>query len=119
MLNHVTLLKFENRTTDTDVDTLVKDLDRLADAIVEIQMFEFGRNVIRTPHSYDFAVLALFANEEALGRYLQHPQYRAVADKIEQMCKRIVRVDFFGSDAGSLQEKPLDNWLLGDDFSKP
>ena len=119
MLNHVTLLKFASRATDADVEELVNDLDRLPESIVEIQMLEFGPNVMPTPRSYDFAIVALFANEETLGRYLQHPHYRAVEDKIEQMSERIVRVDFFGSDAGSLREKPFDNWVLGDDYSKP
>ena len=119
MLNHVTLLKFKRRTADTDVDHLERELDRLADSIVEIQMLEFGRNVIQTSNCYDFAVLALFANEETLGRCLQHPQHLSLMETIERLCDSIVTVDFFGSDAGSLKEKPLDNWLLGDDYSKP
>jgi hypothetical protein len=116
MLNHVTLLKFSGQTTDSDVDELEKNLDELPNSIVEIQMFEFGRNLIPSANAYDFAVLALFANEEALNRYLQHPEHRVVMDKIERISQRLITVDFYGSDAGSLREKPPENWLLEDDF---
>jgi hypothetical protein len=116
MLNHITLLQFTDQTTDSDIDELEKDLDGLPNFIVEIQMLEFGRNVIHAANSYDFAVLALFANQEALHRYLQHPEQRIVMEKIERMSQRIITVDFYGSDAGSLQEKPPENWLVEDEF---
>ena len=115
MLNHLAMLKFKNQTTDTDIEELEKHLDELPNSIVEILMYEFGRNVMDAPGAYDFAVLALFANEEALDRYLQHPRHRSVVEIIERMCKSVITVDFFGSDAGSLREKPPENPLL-DDF---
>ena len=117
MLNHLTLLKFKKPTTDAAVEDLSSDLDALPNSIVEIQMLEFGRNVIRTPRSYDFAVWALFANEETLARYLQHPKHLLVVEKIEQMSDSVVTVAFYGSDAGCLRERPPVNWLTGDDFS--
>ena len=116
MLNHLTLLKFKTPAEDAAIDGLEIDLDELPNSIVEIQMYEFGRNVIRTPHCYDFAVLALFANEEALSRYLKHPAYLRVMQKIERMCASFITVGFFGSDAGSLREKPPSHMLLEDDF---
>ena len=117
MLNHLTLLKFNSRTTDTDIDELAITLDKLPNSIVEIQMLEFERNVVFAPTSYDFAVWTLCANEQTLGRYLQHPEYLAIVEKIEQMTESIVTVAFYGSDAGTLRDKPPVNWVLGDDFA--
>ena len=117
MLNHLTLLKFNNRTTDSDVDGLEKELDKLPNSIVEIQMLEFGRNVISAPTSYDFAVWTLFANEDTLDRYLQHAEHLAVMEQIKRMSAHIVTVAFYGSDAGILRDKPPVNWVLGDDFA--
>ena len=117
MLNHLTLLKFNSATTDTDIDDLAKTLDTLPNSIVEIQMLELGRNVVSAPTSYDFAVWALFANEQTLDRYLQHPEYVAAMEKIQQMTEHIVTVAFYGSDAGILRDKPPVNWVLGDDFA--
>ena len=116
MLNHLALLKFSGRTADSDIDKLAKELDELPNAIVEIQMYEFGRNVTASANAYDFAVMALFANEEALLRYLQHPALQTVMKKLERMSESIITVDFYGSDAGSLREKPPDKLLLEDDF---
>ncbi len=116
MLNHLSLLKFKRHTTDTDVEDLAKELDELPNSIVEIQMLEFGRNVVAAANAYDFAVSALFANEQALGRCLRHPRHLAVMEKAEQICASIITVDFYGSDAGSLREKPPDHGLLEDDF---
>ena len=116
MLNHVILLKFNRQATDSAIDGLEKDLDQLPNSIVEIQMYEFGRNVVQTGDAYDFAVVALFANKEALQRYLQHPAQRLVMEKIDRMCERVITVDFYGSDAGSLRDKPFDYLLLENDF---
>ena len=117
MLNHLTLLKFNTPTTDTDIDELSEALDKLPNSIVEIQMLEFGRNVVMAPSSYDFAVWTLCANEQTLDRYLQHPEYLSIMEKIEQMTEGIVTVAFYGSDAGILRDKPPVNWVLGDDFA--
>ncbi len=117
MLNHLSVLKFKSQTTDADIKDLEKDLDELPNSIVEIQMYEFGRNVSHTPNAHDFAVLALFANEDTFDRYLRHPEHVTVREKIERICESVITVNFYGSDAASLREKPLTSWVLGDDFS--
>ena len=46
MLNHVVLMKFKAGVSRAEVDALEKNLDALPNMIVEIQMYEFGRDVI-------------------------------------------------------------------------
>jgi len=43
--------------------------------ITEIHSYEFGRDVVRSQRSFDFALVSLFANLEALERYQQHRQH--------------------------------------------
>jgi len=104
MLNHVVLMKFKSDVTDTDIEQLETALDDLPNHIIEIHSYEFGRDVIRSERSYDFALIALLANEEALGRYQRHPEHQKVVQRIQKMCESILAVDFFGVDASSLKK---------------
>jgi hypothetical protein len=105
MLNHVVMLKFKTDVSTTEIDELEKALDVLPNTIIEIQMLEIGRDVTGSDRSYDFAVIALFANTETLHRFHSHPDYLAVRDKLDMMCENIVTVDFDGTDASDFREK--------------
>ena len=105
MLNHIVLFKFKASVEETDIQTIEDLLDDLTNKIVEIHQYEFGRNVTQSKRSYDFALVALFANPESLQRYIEHPDHLAVLRKMSNMCENIVTVDFPGSDAGAIKEK--------------
>lgn len=108
MLNHVVVLKFKSGISDTDIEELEKMLDDLPNKIPEIHSYEFGRDIMHSERSYDFALVSLFANPETLERYQQHRQHLSVLKKIKQMCETVVTVDFEGSDAGSIEiERPI------------
>jgi len=102
MINHLVLLKFKSGVTESDIEELEKMLDDLPNKITEIHLYEFGRDIIRSQRSFDFALVSLFANIEALERYQQHRQHLPVLKKIKQMCENVATVDFEGSDAGSI-----------------
>ncbi len=101
MLNHVVLMKFKPGTSDADIRELETLLNDLPNKIMEIQVYEFGRDVLRSDRSYDFAIVSLFANVPALERYQKHPDHLPVAARIKAMCEHLVVVDFFGSDGAS------------------
>jgi hypothetical protein len=105
MLTHVVSMKFTSGITEADIDDLEKSLDELPNSIVEIQMYELGRDVLHTERSYDFALVALFANEAALQRYSKHPEHLKVLEKIKKLCESVITVDFFGTDAGDFKDK--------------
>ena len=102
MLNHVVMMKFRSGVSDADIDGLEKVLDDLPNVIVEIQMYEFGRDILHTERSYDFAIVSLFANQEALERYQQHPSHVQVGNRLKELCEQVITVDFFGTDARDL-----------------
>ena len=107
MLNHVVMLKFKSGVEETDIEELENMLDDLPNKITEIHSYEFGRNVIHSQISFDFALVSLFANDAALKRYQEHRQHLPVLKKIKAMCETVATVDFQGSDAGSIDiERP-------------
>jgi hypothetical protein len=106
MLNHVVVMKFKPDVADADVADLERMLDALPNRIMEIKMFEFGRDRLGSDRSHDFALVALFTNLAALERYRNHPEHRPVAEKIAAMCASVVTVDFEGADSASTEAGP-------------
>jgi hypothetical protein len=107
MINHVVLAKFKPGTNDDDIKELERMLDDLPNRIIEILTYEFGRDLTQSPGSYDFAIVALFANLEALDRYQSHPRHLPLVKKLQEICGNLISVDFEGSDAGSIDiERP-------------
>jgi hypothetical protein len=106
MLNHVVLMKFKPEVGEADIRALEQALDELPNKIMEIRVYEFGRDILRTERSYDFALVSLFANRPALERYQKHPDHLPVAAKIRSMCSDIVTVDFTGADSAATEAGP-------------
>jgi quinol monooxygenase YgiN len=102
MLTHVVMMKFKSGVEDSVIIELEKILEDLPNKITEIHSYEFGRDIVRSTRSYDFALVSLFANPEALERYRQHQHHQPVLKKIKQICETVATVDFYGSDAGSI-----------------
>jgi hypothetical protein len=94
MIQHMVCLKFKPEVTDSQIQTLEKLLDALPDRIVEIQTFEFGRDLIGSERSFDFGLVSLFANVEAMQRYQVHPEHQKVSRHIQDICAQVVTVDF-------------------------
>ena len=103
MIIHVVTMKFKPDTPPSEIEALAKMLEDLPDKIPEIQMYEFGPNVVESERAYDFALVSLFANPEALSRYQQHPEHIPVVQKLKTICADIVVVDFKGSDASAVR----------------
>ena len=101
-------INHKSGVSKADIEELEKMLDDLPNRITEIHSYEFGRDVVRSQRSFDFALVSLFANVEALERYQQHRQHLPVLKKIKQLCENVATVDFEGSDAGSIKkERPI------------
>ena len=94
MIHHIVMLKFKSGITDAQVEEMATLLEELPNKIIEIHLFEFGRDVLKSDRSYDFGLVALFANVEALGRYQKHPEHLKVLEKIGDICEDVKIVDF-------------------------
>ena len=104
MINHVMLMKFKPDVNDDAIADLEKSLDDLPNQILEIQTYEFGRDRVHSEKSYDFALVSLFANLEAVKRYQEHPAHLKVLQKITRLTDNIIVVDFEGTDAGDIKK---------------
>jgi len=111
MLNHIVLIKFKKGTPDKDIQDLETLLEELPNKILEIHSYEFGRDIIHSGRSYDFALIALFANLESLQRYQIHPDHQIVLGKLQSISESVFTVDFMGTDASDLKEKTPDQGI--------
>lgn len=100
MIHHLVMMRFKPGVGDDQIGALEAILDDLPNRIIEIHLYEFGRDLLHAKRSYDFGLSALFANLEALQRYQRHPGHLAVLEKIKELCEDVVTVDFRGSEVG-------------------
>ena len=94
MLKHVVFMKFKPTVTAPDIERLKQGLGDLPAVIPEIREFVFGQDILRTERSWDFALVSVFDNVEAMNRYQVHPDHQVVVQKVRAMCDSIVVVDF-------------------------
>ncbi len=94
MLKHVVFMKFKDDVTDDKIAALEKGLAGLPGVIAEIKGFYFGRDVIHSERSYDFALVGDFESLEAMQRYQVHPAHVAVVGIVRSLSSSILAVDF-------------------------
>jgi hypothetical protein len=95
MLKHVVFFKFKPEVKETDIGEVEKGLAALPDAIPEIQEYVFGRDVIRSERSYDFALVSGFADLKAMEQYQKHPAHLRVVEVAKRISSSILAVDFY------------------------
>lgn len=94
MLKHIVFFKFKQDVPDADISNLEQKLAALPALIPEIKGYEFGRDIIHSERSFDFALVSAFDDLDALKRYQMHPAHVEVLNKVRTMCERIHAVDF-------------------------
>ncbi|MEJ5347710.1 MAG: Dabb family protein [Desulfosoma sp.] len=94
MIKHVVVMKFKPGVGEEDITRLEQGLDRLPGTIPEILSYDFGRDIVRSQRSYDFALVSSFQDMEALKRYQAHPEHMKVLELVRSLCDQIIAVDF-------------------------
>jgi hypothetical protein len=94
MIKHIVFMKFKKGVTDKDIAELEKLMAGLPGKIPEIKEYQFGRDIVRSERSYDFALVSAFDDLEALKRYQPHPDHQPVLAKVKEMSEAILAVDF-------------------------
>ena len=107
MLHHIVLMKFKPEIQDSEIVQLEKMLNELPNKIVEIHGYEFGQDVVHSDRSYDFALVSLFANLDALKRYQQHPEHVQVLNRIKRLCENVIAVDFETKPEATIEPDPI------------
>lgn len=119
MLTHVVMMKFKPEVSENEIDELEALLDGLPDKIDEIQSYDFGRDVVRSERSYDFALVSVFANRDTLKHYQEHPAHQVVVKKLGGMCDHIVAVDYRNAPYRQQDEVGPDPLKRNDLFRRP
>jgi len=94
MIKHVVMLKFKKDADEPGIIELEKKLGVLPGEILEIRSYEFGRDVLRSERSYDFALVSVFEEIESLKRYQIHPRHQEVLKKVKDLCESVIVADF-------------------------
>jgi hypothetical protein len=94
MLTHVVLFKFKPETTAQEIQALAEGLGGLPPLIEEIREFRFGKDMLRTERSYDFALISSFDDLEAMQRYQVHPEHQKVLALARAISASVVAVDY-------------------------
>ncbi len=109
MLYNVVLMKFAPGVDSERIDRIEKALDDLPNRIIQIQTYEFGRDVLHSQRSWDFALVSGFANLSAMQIYQKHPDHQAVVAELQEVCQQIVCVDFESKPLPVNERDPLPN----------
>lgn len=94
MIRHVVFFKFKPETTEPQRNELLSLIQALPEKIAEVISLEAGFDVIRSPRSFDLALVSTFADLEALGTYAKHPDHQPVINLAKEICEQIAAVDF-------------------------
>lgn len=94
MIKHIVLLKFKAGVTDNSINELGKAMAGLPGKIPEIKEYQFGRAIVSSKRSYDFALVSTFDDLAAMKRYEVHPVHPPVIAKVMELSESIVAVDF-------------------------
>jgi len=94
MIRHLVFFKFKPDTPEDRVAELEGRLGALPGVIPEIKGYEFGRDIVGSDRSYDFALFSTFEDLEALQRYQVHAGHVAVLELLKTICADIKAVDY-------------------------
>jgi hypothetical protein len=94
VIKHIVFMKFKAGVTERDIADLEKAMAKLPGKIPEIKEYQFGRDIVHSERSYDFALVSAFEDLQALKRYQPHPDHLPVLTKVKEICENILAVDF-------------------------
>lgn len=99
MLKHIVFfrlkLEADNRSKVQNLELLKERLEALPSQIAEIRDFEVGKDVSRSPASWDLALYSSFDSAEDLETYRVHPSHQAVVELVGRITSERAVVDYW------------------------
>lgn len=89
---HLASFKWKDQTTPADVERISAALTALVPALSGVESYRCGADVSRTPDSYDYAVVGVFAGREEFLAYRDHPEHQRILKELigPNLASRIV-----------------------------
>jgi len=82
-MRHLVMFRFEPDVTDADVAAMAAALDALPGSIDAIVDYRHGRDLGLAPTTFDYAIVAEFADVDGFTTYRDHPLHQQfIADHI-------------------------------------
>lgn len=94
MIRHIVLFKFKPEITEDERRRFLEMLNGLPAKIPVIRGFEAGQDVIRSPRSFDMALVSSYDDLAALDVYAKHPDHLPIVERAREICQQVVAVDF-------------------------
>lgn len=95
MIRHIAFFRFKDEVTNADIDRLDGSLRSLPSRIDAISEYSCGRDLGITDGSWDYAVVADFADESAYEAYQAHPDHVEVSTNVAKpLMAESLRVQF-------------------------
>lgn len=98
-LKHIVLFRMKehaaNHSGHENGEKLMQMLNALPSQIPEIRSFEVGRDILKTPASWDIALDSSFKNLEDLEAYRVHPAHQQVVEWVKLTTAERAVADFW------------------------
>lgn len=94
MIKHIVFLKFKPEASAQQRQEVIGELRALPGQINVIREYEVGEDVLKSPRSWDLALIGTYDNLEGLRLYNDHPAHVAVVQKIRAISEGAASVDF-------------------------
>lgn len=93
MITHLVFFKLKDRSPEqiAAAVSVLKDMEGRIDGLLSL---EVGADIVRSPRSYDIALVAKFASMEALSAYQVHPVHQKVVAYMNQVGESSASVDY-------------------------
>lgn len=95
MVEHIVCFKFKPETTEEQIDTLIRRLQALKEAIPTVVDLTAGKTF--TPErgqGYSAALVVRFNDKAGLNFYQPHPKHVAVKEYIAEICESTLAIDY-------------------------
>ena len=89
---HLASFKWKGDTTPADIEKVTGALRGLATTFSGVESYRCGPDVSRTPDSYDYAVVGVFASRDDFLAYRDHPEHQRILKELigPHLANRIV-----------------------------
>jgi Stress responsive A/B Barrel Domain len=95
MIRHTALIRFKDEVTPAEVEKMEAGLRALPDKISAIEAYAFGRDLGVSKQTWDYAIVADFADVEAFHAYQVDPDHVEVVTYLTgPLTAEIQRVQF-------------------------
>lgn len=94
MIKHIVFFRFKPEVPQAEREEFVALLRALPEKISEVVALEAGLDVIRSPRSFDAALVSSFADLQALDVYAKHPDHQPVLARARELCEQVAAVDY-------------------------